>query len=533
MSSPACSRQRNYLKPFAAFVLQNSAAVRSLAFVFVALLALPAQAQTGTCMGGTSPNALMGTVGIAVDSSGNNSVQAASVPFVFNGAECQCAGNDNGDQPLLLDIMLTATFQPGQTGTVQLWYGAACDTNNMSRQPMFSTICEQDNSTNITFSTFVTGSTGSHIYVPVNAKALFSPTTHVCPTSQTQNGIFLLFFFGNMSALSGSPYATCTLNTTQQVAGPGAPTNLQAASGDSAVSLTWGAPSAVLPQPQFYQVLCADEDGNPVSGSPPVNIYSTCSPAGGLERRHLDIGGSISAVGDGGTTTMSQPFGTSSLPPPAAPQATADGGTDDGGTDGGAPVGSGLPPPFDFLDKKFVCSDGIPLGTGGGSVRVGGLTNGKVYKFVVLGVDQYGNPTPNVAANGMPTIVTATPQPVEDLYRRYRDAGGGGSGFCFIATAAYGSYQHPFVEILRQFRDEVLLPTHSGTRFVDWYYAHSPPAAAYISAHPLARTATRIGLWPVIGFAAAWLYVPLWAKWLLVVAFAAFVWRRRLRMRRA
>ncbi|MGE4357911.1 MAG: FG-GAP repeat domain-containing protein, partial [Candidatus Omnitrophota bacterium] len=32
--------------------------------------------------------------------------------------------------------------------------------------------------------------------------------------------------------------------------------------------------------------------------------------------------------------------------------------------------------------------------------------------------------------------------------------GGGGGGGCFIATACFGSYDHPFVKVLRQFRDE-------------------------------------------------------------------------------
>src|SRR4051794_31298940 len=108
MSPQPSLRDRNHLNSFAAFVLQRSAAVRSLAFVFVSLVALPARAQTGMCTGGMAPNALNGTVGIAVNNAAKDSVQAASVPFVFNGAECLCADNTLGDQPLLLDIMLTS-----------------------------------------------------------------------------------------------------------------------------------------------------------------------------------------------------------------------------------------------------------------------------------------------------------------------------------------------------------------------------------------------------------------------------------------
>src|SRR5678815_1702331 len=109
-SAPACD-SRNHLNSLAAFVLQRHGAVRSLVVVCLSLIALPAAAQTGMCTGGMAPNQLMGTVGLALPNATKDSVQAASVPFAFNGAECQCSGNPDGDQPLLLDILLTSTFQ--------------------------------------------------------------------------------------------------------------------------------------------------------------------------------------------------------------------------------------------------------------------------------------------------------------------------------------------------------------------------------------------------------------------------------------
>jgi hypothetical protein len=50
---------------------------------------------------------------------------------------------------------------------------------------------------------------------------------------------------------------------------------------------------------------------------------------------------------------------------------------------------------------------------------------------------------------------------------------GGGSG-CYIATMAYGDYDHPQVIILRQFRDEVLVKTTFGQWFIKTYYYYSP-----------------------------------------------------------
>ncbi len=72
-----------------------------------------------------------------------------------------------------------------------------------------------------------------------------------------------------------------------------------------------------------------------------------------------------------------------------------------------------------------------------------------------------------------------------------------GSG-CFIATAAYGSYLHPQVQLLRNFRDDYLLNNAPGRAFVAFYYRHSPPAADFIARHPLLRGITRVALTPLI-----------------------------------
>jgi len=80
---------------------------------------------------------------------------------------------------------------------------------------------------------------------------------------------------------------------------------------------------------------------------------------------------------------------------------------------------------------------------------------------------------------------------------------GGGSGKCFIATAAYGSYLHPKVGVLRRFRDEYLLPNAIGRAFVDTYYRLSPPIAAVIARHNGLRLMARAALTPVV-YAAAY-----------------------------
>ncbi|MGE3974983.1 MAG: CFI-box-CTERM domain-containing protein [Bdellovibrionales bacterium] len=52
---------------------------------------------------------------------------------------------------------------------------------------------------------------------------------------------------------------------------------------------------------------------------------------------------------------------------------------------------------------------------------------------------------------------------------------------CFIATATYGSPFHPYVRVLREFRDKNLLPYKWGQEIVRFYYKHSPSYAQLIA----------------------------------------------------
>ncbi|MBE0430214.1 MAG: right-handed parallel beta-helix repeat-containing protein [Dehalococcoidia bacterium] len=64
---------------------------------------------------------------------------------------------------------------------------------------------------------------------------------------------------------------------------------------------------------------------------------------------------------------------------------------------------------------------------------------------------------------------------------------------CFISTAVYGTDAADEIDVLRDFRDAVLLPNSLGASFVSVYYSVSPPIADFISRCEPLRTLVRVG----------------------------------------
>lgn len=64
-------------------------------------------------------------------------------------------------------------------------------------------------------------------------------------------------------------------------------------------------------------------------------------------------------------------------------------------------------------------------------------------------------------------------------------------GFCFVATAAYGTETAAELDTLRDFRDDVLLRNALGSRLVEAYYRISPPIADFIARNDFLRAIIR------------------------------------------
>ena len=61
------------------------------------------------------------------------------------------------------------------------------------------------------------------------------------------------------------------------------------------------------------------------------------------------------------------------------------------------------------------------------------------------------------------------------------------------------AFWEPRIDVLREFRDRVLMRNGAGRKVVEFYYKKSPPVAAYIAERPVLRVTIRSLLLPVVG----------------------------------
>lgn len=74
---------------------------------------------------------------------------------------------------------------------------------------------------------------------------------------------------------------------------------------------------------------------------------------------------------------------------------------------------------------------------------------------------------------------------------------------CLIATATFNSPLSPQVQQLREFRENTIYSTRSGTQFMTafnaWYYSFSPAVARFINDHPATKAPMQVILLPLLG----------------------------------
>jgi hypothetical protein len=120
-------------------------------------------------------------------------------------------------------------------------------------------------------------------------------------------------------------------------------------------------------------------------------------------------------------------------------------------------------------------------------------------------------------------IINDFPEPIS----ANPDLKGGG---CFIATAAFGFYSAPQVQVLREFRDRYLLTNAPGRAFVSWYYHYGPYGARFINEHPWLKPPVRLALLPLIALSMVLIHTSPLAKiaiMLFAIVASAYLFQRR------
>lgn len=149
--------------------------------------------------------------------------------------------------------------------------------------------------------------------------------------------------------------------------------------------------------------------------------------------------------------------------------------------------------------------------------KITGLINNISYEIWAEQVDKAKN------VSQKSEVVTGVPREVLDYFEYYKKSGGKEEGgFCFIATAVYGSPVHPLVYVFKAFRDTYLSKSQLGEKIISLYYHYSPTIADFIKNRPILKTLIAVLLVPV----AAILYLimkPLLLFFIFFMIIFAFV----------
>jgi len=148
------------------------------------------------------------------------------------------------------------------------------------------------------------------------------------------------------------------------------------------------------------------------------------------------------------------------------------------------------------------------VGAGVTSYRDTGLSKATTYYYRVMAYNSSGNSSYSNEASDTTSSGSSG-----------RDRG------CFIATAVYGSKDHPYVKILRNFRDIFLLDNATGRKFVQIYYHYSPSLADVIEHNRGLRVLVRFALIPIIISSTFALYAGPFEKWVLCLLFLFLTFR--------
>jgi len=300
-------------------------------------------------------------------------------------------------------------------------------------------------------------------YIPMPVNHLVDPGEGICKAQASSSTFYIFSDLENRTVAFDE-------SVSYDTKAPAAPTGVTAVGGEASLNVSWDAGTVTEDGIEYFNVLCAQ------AGAPAA--ISGEGKADWIDSE--DVCDKVLSLG-----------------------ATEEGES----CPDGALVAGGR------AHKCYVCAS---VAKTANSVRITGLENGAAYSVAVVAVDDYRNPSL------ISEVVDATPVPTTDFAEHYRSSGGIADGdYCFIATSVYGDRDHPFVRVLRTFRDVALLSNAPGRQFVRWYYRNGPAWANWVDDSPVAAAALQILMLPLVLGAAMLLTFPLW------VALAWWMLRRR------
>jgi hypothetical protein len=413
----------------------------------------------------------------------------------FNSSRCTCDDDGTGNGLVRVALRLNPGKLTTFDGDVQIWAGERC---NLVDDATRDQRCRQ-----IIPGTFKLADLQStEIVKYVTARDLMDPVRGACAPVESIGTIWLLVVNrggGGTSTVGFESHKDYDIDTQAPVG----VSDFEASPGEDGFYLDWKVSNENVKDIWYYQFLCTRvSTGQPLFDEPtdkPLFQASCKAPQVAVPDAGVPMVPDAAVPADAGANLLA---------------ADADLSVPDAGT--GDPIAE--------LNPTFICGS---ADRGDNSAQLAipaslGLKQTDLVKVQLVVADRHHNA---VALGPVQTHL----EPVTDFWELYGGANGDAQGgYCFVATAAYGNYDHPFVLVLRDFRDHTLAKFGAGRSFIAWYYRHSPPLAAFIREHEAARVAAQVLLWPVVVLAGAWEYTGALDKVALLVVFALVVaWRRQ------
>ena len=425
--------------------------------------------------------------------------QPTSQQHYFNYAHCVCSspGVTPTTQPwyentFAWQIELNNPVTP-QHIPLEIWVGDSCSADAVTR----SMQCHQITTAGISDISTMTSSGGGFAQPEVPVFDLMEPVPGTTECNQQVLAANEWILVSSMN--SGVPDYFVSQEIDTDSLPPPVPTVFQAEGAESAINLSWTAAIGNVSDIAYYQALCADPEGNPVTTSPLAPRYITPRTLCG-------------ASTDACLTAV-----TPSSPRP--PIVNIDAGVD-AGADAGVPQ-TCTTPPASFpaglaqLDPAFICGE-VTQATAT-SMRIEGLNDNVPYTVELLAIDLAGN------AAGVYFTSTLTPKPVTDFWEDIHDRGGDVKGGLCLIAETFGD-DNPLTGMMRSFRDDTLGQTAYGRWLSEVYYGSIGKLGAVVHGHIALRIIAGVFLLPLIALALLWHLFTLPG---LVILFALVALRRR------